>query len=33
MNGNMQLFNDYSLFANFITYILVRDIVNLLKTS
>ena len=33
MNGNMQLFNDYSLFTNFITYILVRDIVNMLKTS
>ena len=29
----MQLFIDYSLFANFIAYILVRDIVNLLKTS
>ena len=29
----MQLFIDYSLFANLITYILVRDIVNQLKTS
>ena len=33
MNSNKYLFINYSLFANFITYILVRDIVNLLKTS